>query len=245
VIKNNQTKFQIGSNQNLFDWTYVGNVAHAHLLAADKLDTTYPVAGLHEPLPEVNLSLGEYRIPTSAAHPLGPKVDPTPADLAIAAKFDSKTVDPTDLRPVLRSKMDQFCDLADSDADEVAGQTVAGQAFFINNCEPVNFWDWTRAVWRKLGHTPPYTIVLPVALGLLLATLAELFSKLSGREPGFTRFRVTFATQQRYYDSERARRLLGYTPIVGITEGLDRWTSWYQDELNKPEVSAAETPKNK
>lgn len=245
VIKNGQTKFQIGSNENLFDWTYVGNVAHAHLLAADKLDTHYPVAGLHEPLPEVNLSLGDYRIPTSDAHPLGPKVNPTKEDLAVARRFESSEVDPSDLRPVLRSKMDQFCDLADLGDDE-PGPAVAGQAFFINNCEPVNFWDWTRAVWRKLGHTPPYTIVLPVALGLILATLAEMFSKLTGREPGFTRFRVTFATQQRYYDSERARRLLGYTPIVGITEGLDRWTSWYQDEiLSKEDVSAAENPKTK
>jgi sterol-4alpha-carboxylate 3-dehydrogenase (decarboxylating) len=82
-------------------------------------------------------------------------------------------------------------------------------------------------------------------LGMVLATLAELFSKLTGREPGFTRFRVSFATQQRYYDSERARRLLGYTPLVGITEGLDRWTEWYAQELNKMAESAAETPKTK
>lgn len=27
-------KFQLGDNNNLFDWTYVGNVAHAHALAA-------------------------------------------------------------------------------------------------------------------------------------------------------------------------------------------------------------------
>jgi sterol-4alpha-carboxylate 3-dehydrogenase (decarboxylating) len=29
-----QSRFQVGSNDNLFDWSYVGNVAHAHLLAA-------------------------------------------------------------------------------------------------------------------------------------------------------------------------------------------------------------------
>lgn len=32
-----QSKFQIGDNNNLFDWTYVGNVADAHVLAAEKL----------------------------------------------------------------------------------------------------------------------------------------------------------------------------------------------------------------
>lgn len=242
VIKNGQTKFQIGSNENLFDWTYVGNVAHAHLLAADRLDKSYPVAGLHEPLPWVNLSLPDHRIPTSDAHPLGPNTSPTEEDILVARRFESREVDPSDLRPVLRSKMDQFSELADQD-DDAPGPKVAGQAFFINNCEPVAFWDWTRAVWRALGHIPPYTIVLPVALGMLLATLAEMFSKITGKEPGFTRFRVTFATQQRYYDSERARRLLGYTPLVGITEGLDRWTKWYQEELKH--IDERETAKTK
>lgn len=33
----NQTGFQLGNNGNLFDFTYAGNVAHAHLLAAARL----------------------------------------------------------------------------------------------------------------------------------------------------------------------------------------------------------------
>ena len=32
-----QTRFQLGSNENLFDFTYVGNVAHGHILAAEAL----------------------------------------------------------------------------------------------------------------------------------------------------------------------------------------------------------------
>lgn len=37
VAKLGQSKFQIGDNNNLFDWTYAGNVADAHVLAAHKL----------------------------------------------------------------------------------------------------------------------------------------------------------------------------------------------------------------
>lgn len=37
---NNKTNFQVGDNTNLFDFTYVGNVAHAHLLAAHLLLST-------------------------------------------------------------------------------------------------------------------------------------------------------------------------------------------------------------
>lgn len=36
VLERGQTKFQVGDNNNLFDWSYAGNVADAHVLAAKK-----------------------------------------------------------------------------------------------------------------------------------------------------------------------------------------------------------------
>ena len=39
VIRNGQTAFQVGNNQNLWDFTYVDNVAYAHILAAENLLT--------------------------------------------------------------------------------------------------------------------------------------------------------------------------------------------------------------
>ncbi|KAF3906187.1 ADP-L-glycero-D-manno-heptose-6-epimerase [Dactylellina cionopaga] len=37
VVKNNQTKWQLGNNTNLFDFTYIDNLAIAHILAASTL----------------------------------------------------------------------------------------------------------------------------------------------------------------------------------------------------------------
>lgn len=37
VLERGQTKFQIGDNSNLFDFTYIGNSAYAHILAAEHL----------------------------------------------------------------------------------------------------------------------------------------------------------------------------------------------------------------
>lgn len=34
AARSSNARFQIGANDNLFDFTYVGNIAHAHLLAA-------------------------------------------------------------------------------------------------------------------------------------------------------------------------------------------------------------------
>lgn len=39
-----QTRFQLGPNDNLFDFTYVGNVAHAHILATLALLSTHTLA---------------------------------------------------------------------------------------------------------------------------------------------------------------------------------------------------------
>ena len=52
---------QIGDGKNLFDYTYIENVAHAHLVAADKLSPESPAAGQayfitnDEPIPFWNL----------------------------------------------------------------------------------------------------------------------------------------------------------------------------------------------
>lgn len=245
VVLNNQTKFQIGDNSNLADFTYVTNVAHAHLLAMDKLADVYPYYKFRDPISYVDASIGKYRIPTSDAHPLGPNTSPSEADQAAAQRFESGEYNPEDLRPVLRNKLDQFGNEAQEESEDPAdGVHVAGQVFFVTNGEPMYFWDFARTIWRQLGHTPPYIIAIPTSIGLILAMLAELFSKLTRKEPGFTKFRVSQATQQRYYDIEKARRILGYEPLVGLDEGMRRWTSWYKGELEK-QKSVQDTEKTK
>ncbi|EIW71316.1 hypothetical protein TREMEDRAFT_67694 [Tremella mesenterica DSM 1558] len=243
VIKNGQTRFQIGDNNNLNEFTYVANAAHAHLLAIDKLDTTYPYSSFRDPIPSIDLSLGGYRIPTSEARPLGPNTEPTERDLMAARKFESGQDEESDLRPVLRNRMDQFA----SEANELdqGGCPIAGQAFFVTNGEPTYFWDFARTVWRELGadlSKPPF--VIPTMIGMLIAALAEIYSKLMEREAGFTKFRVAIASQNRYYDIERARRLLGYEPVIGLEEGMRRWTEWYKTEMSKM-GQAGETAKTK
>jgi sterol-4alpha-carboxylate 3-dehydrogenase (decarboxylating) len=49
AYRKGQTKFQIGDNNNLFDFTYVGNIAHGHVLALMALLHT------HKLLPTVPL----------------------------------------------------------------------------------------------------------------------------------------------------------------------------------------------
>ncbi|KAF8272236.1 C-3 sterol dehydrogenase [Lactarius quietus] len=233
VFKEGRSHFQIGDNTNLFDWTYVGNVAHAHILAADKLVSRPPstpeeVAKAFETaLPPIDLTTGQHRVPTSSARPLGPYVERPARGDEIASAFEGPH---TAERPAIRSRFDQLSDpaLKRVDADPLQ---VAGQVFFITNGEPVYFWDFPRRLWRRLNpesYPSRDIFALPKTVGLALATLSEWFGWLSGREPTFTRFRVTFSCVHRWYNIERARRVLGYEPQVGLEEAIRRTAEWWK-----------------
>lgn len=159
VLKNNQTKFQLGTNDNLFDFTYIENAAYAHILAAERM-----VHQLSSP-------------PSNPA------------------------------------------------------QKVAGQVFFITNGEPVYFWDFPRAVWAMYGgHVAPYHIKFGKGLGHTLAWAAEWYAWLVKKEPGFTRFRVNYATSQRYFNIKKARDLLGYRTLYSLHDGLEKSVKWFKEQ---------------
>jgi nucleoside-diphosphate-sugar epimerase len=227
ILKEGRTHFQIGDNTNLFDWTYVGNVAYAHILAADKLVSRSPsmpekvAEALDTALPSIDLTTGQHRVPTSLARPLGPYVERPEAGDAIVAAFEGPHKPE---RPVVRSRFDQLSEAALA-RDGTDPLQVAGQAFFITNGEPVYFWDFPRRLWRMLApesYPSRDPLVLPKSVGFAVATLAEWWGWLSGREPTFTRFRVTFACVHRWHNIEKARRVLGYEPQVGLEEGMRR-----------------------
>jgi sterol-4alpha-carboxylate 3-dehydrogenase (decarboxylating) len=105
---------------------------------------------------------------------------------------------------------------------------VAGQAFFITNGEPCYFWDFARLVWHHLDGVFPEKAkarktsiwTLPKELGMFAGWGAEWFGWLMGRDPTFTRFKVSFSCARRWYNIEKARRVLGYEPHVGVEEGV-------------------------
>jgi sterol-4alpha-carboxylate 3-dehydrogenase (decarboxylating) len=263
VYENGQTNIQIGNNTNLFDWTYVGNVAHAHLLAADKLDTQPPAPPLSSLeklpatsdevpplnpdevemvsrlLPQIGLTTGSQRIPTCEARPLGPYIEFPPNGAEIEAAFNSP-IPARSNRPVVRTRFDQFSEGALKRAKlhkpDVHPLQVAGQVFFITNGEPCYFWDFPRTIWRQLDNYFPEkrkqrsSIKLPKSVGLLAASGSEWASWMIGKEPTFTRFKVTFSCASRWHNIEKARRVLGYEPVVGIEEGAKRLVEWWHTQ---------------
>lgn len=244
-----QTHFQVGDNNNLFDYTYVGNLAQAHLLAADKLadlsssdsastgsvssDTTLVDSALrsylYKALPPVSATTGFRRVPTCKARPLGPYLTPPPNATAIETAFNAPHDPSKPTHIIVRNRFDQFSDNA-LDVAPTNPLQVAGEVFFITNGEPVYFWDFMRVIWlaldppteegRKRAQKTPW--VIPRSFGMVLGYLAETWAWLIGKEAGFTRYRVGYSCATRYHNIEKARRVLGYEPEVGLEEGVLR-----------------------
>ncbi|MCJ1370279.1 erg26, C-3 sterol dehydrogenase [Loxospora ochrophaea] len=151
------TKFQVGDNNNLFDYTYVGNVAHAHILAAIALLNT---------------------------HALAPTIP-----------LDHERVD--------------------------------GETFNITNDEPLYFWDFPRMMWYYMGDNSGVDSVwvLRRDLGLAIASVFEWIFWLMfwvKAKPTLTRRVIYLASMTRYFSVEKARRRLGYRPVVGMEEAVRR-----------------------
>lgn len=165
AVGKGQTKFQVGANDNLFDFTYVENVAYGHLLAVQALLHT------HRILPTVPL--------------------------------DTERVD--------------------------------GEAFFITNGQPVYFWDFARAVWHEAGDRRPLSGVWKLDRDFAMAVggvLENLFWVL-GRTPNITRKQVRYSTFNKYHNIDKAKRRLGYAPLVQLDEGVRRGVRWQLENQAK------------
>ncbi len=138
-ISRHETPWIIGTGQNLCDFTYVDNIAEAHVLAIENL---------------------------------------------------------------------------------LSARTAAGEAFFISNGEPIPFRDFCVAVWAEFGHVPPFQVRVPEGVAWCAGYAAECVAGLTGKPVGLSRGSVYDALRTRYVSIDKARKILGYTPRVGLQEGL-------------------------
>ncbi|KAK2004623.1 3-beta hydroxysteroid dehydrogenase/isomerase [Colletotrichum falcatum] len=168
IYREGKTGFQLGDGDNLFDFTYVGNVAHAHLLAARLL------------------------LATAAAS---------------TAPLDHEKVD--------------------------------GEAFLVTNDSPIYFWDFARAIWRAAGSDKGTSHVWTISreIGAVLGFCSEVFCSIIGKPPTFNRQRNIYSCMTRYYNISKAKRLLGYRPIVSLDDGIKRGVRWFFDQEKASKVS--------
>jgi sterol-4alpha-carboxylate 3-dehydrogenase (decarboxylating) len=252
IAATDKAKFILGDNNNLFDWTYVENVAWAHVLASDRLAEVvalenggvpdagvFPKEHAYKEDPPIlpcglTTTTSSHRIPTSLAKPLGPAINPTKEELEAAHAY-ANTPWP-EPRPIVRNKYDQLSEhslsmlseppLSTPEDEQEYPLQIPGQAFFITNTEPLPFWSFMRSLQYGMGYArsvdPKRTWYLPKGVAMFMAGASEVVGMILRREMTFTRFRVTLACASRWYNVEKARRVLGYEARVGVDEGVKK-----------------------
>jgi sterol-4alpha-carboxylate 3-dehydrogenase (decarboxylating) len=153
--RNKQTHFQIGDNNNLWDFTYAGNAAYCHILAAQALLRT--------------------------------------AELKVIP-LDHERVD--------------------------------GEAFNVTNDQPVYFWDFARLAWKLAGGVADPTNgevwAMTYNMMMTIGAIVEGLFWCMGKQPYLTRRVVKYSCFTRYFSCAKAKRRLGYAPVVQLDEAVGR-----------------------
>lgn len=103
-----------------------------------------------------------------------------------------------------------------------------GEIYQITGERPVTFRQMTQAIADELNvsHT---NIGLPRPLAYAAASVCELIFPLAGQSPPLTRGAVDFFGNDHQFSYEKARRLLGYEPRIGLDEGVAKTVAWYRE----------------
>ncbi|KAB1253599.1 Sterol-4-alpha-carboxylate 3-dehydrogenase; decarboxylating [Camelus dromedarius] len=102
---------------------------------------------------------------------------------------------------------------------------LGGRAIHITNDEPIPFWAFLTRILTGLNYEAPrYHIPYWVAyyLALLVSLLVMLISPVIQLQPTFTPMRVALAGTFHYYSCEKAKKIMGYQPLVTMDEAVKR-----------------------
>jgi nucleoside-diphosphate-sugar epimerase len=117
-----------------------------------------------------------------------------------------------------------------------------GEAYLIADEKYIEIEQLVKAVASALGVSvtiPHY----PLAPLIVAGHVCEMICKPFGVAPPIFPRRVDWYRQNRAFDTAKAKRELGYKPLVGLTEGLARTADWYRAEGFLPlPTAAAATP---
>lgn len=108
---------------------------------------------------------------------------------------------------------------------EVPG--IGGRTYILAGGEVTTLNELIALIAVEAGVRPP-RVRLPVWPFWIAGAACEAICVPLGIEPPLYRRRVDFFTKSRAFDITRARQELGYSPTVGLREGIRRTLEWYR-----------------
>lgn len=104
---------------------------------------------------------------------------------------------------------------------------AVGRSYNIAGEHPVTIRTLATAIAHSMGKQLPGGSI-PLWLANLASDVFTLVPGFQDERAPLTRSRVRFLTNSRVYNIDRAKNELGYTPKMGLDEGMRQTAAWYQ-----------------
>lgn len=120
-----------------------------------------------------------------------------------------------------------FVSCIDDNIDNNISNKSIGEVYLVGGDKLTTIKELTTYIADAMGVQPP-KIYVPVVVANALAIIAESFAKVFKFDPPMTKSRVRFFTESRGSAFEKANRDLGYSPNIGIEDGMRMTVEWYR-----------------
>lgn len=110
-----------------------------------------------------------------------------------------------------------------------SSEGVIGEVFIIGGEHAVPVSELVNVMSKELGARSP-RLHLPVMLGLAGGYSLEIFFKLIGKQPPFSRRSVDFFLKHNAYDISKAKHMLNYQPQVDLQTGIKKTIQWNHNQ---------------
>ncbi|BBU21612.1 NAD-dependent epimerase/dehydratase family protein [Mycobacterium xenopi] len=109
----------------------------------------------------------------------------------------------------------------------VPGGTAPGQAYFINDGEPVNMFEFTRPVIEACGQRWPRLRVSGAVVRAVMSTWQRLHFRLGLPRPPLEPLAVERLYLDNYFSIAKAQRELGYRPLLTTEQAMAECLPYY------------------
>ncbi len=104
----------------------------------------------------------------------------------------------------------------------VEGSPVCGEAYFVSDETPINAGQFSIELVKNMGLAPRLVRVPDPVARAMGVTMERIYQALGVAKPLFTEANVKLCDIDHYFSIDKAKRDLGYRPLVDTEEGLRR-----------------------
>lgn len=122
----------------------------------------------------------------------------------------------------------------------VPGGSAPGQAYFVNDGDPINMFEFSRPVVEACGQTLPKFRVPGRLVWFAMTLWQRLHFRFGIPKPLLEPLAVERIYLDNYFSIAKAQRDLGYQPVYTTSQALEHCLPYYVDLFNRMKAESAE-----